>query len=179
MAYSAVCRSPGMRIGSYHRKSSVSPSIPLDRDQLVLPCLGTREEAPPPFDIHGLDVPYGRDQVGGLALRSTKSAPHSDVVLGGRLLAVFNLGYLRAAQTGKGSEPPAGQPSITANITQAPAQRLARLVDGVRSHDRRSRCSCTGRGGSQRAKARREPGCIARRSRDPPSRRHPRKFRRA
>src|SRR5207248_2262561 len=79
-----------------------------------------------------LNRPKGGDQVGHLALCCASAAPLADVVIGGRLHAVFNFAYTCVVLAGDCRQLSTGQASVFAQVSKTDTKRLLRLFGGAR-----------------------------------------------
>ena len=103
------------------------PLIPLD--QLLLAGLEARPQDALPFSVLDLKRVQRSEQGRCLALAVGGPGPASDVVIGGSLAAVLQLGHLGGRPRQRLREPPAAQVGGLAKLAESFAECVSRLVD--------------------------------------------------
>lgn len=105
------------------------PGLRLQGARGSLTATSPSAERTAPLDIHGLDVSNGGYQVGNLFRSTGMMAPDTEVILGGRLFPVLDLGHFGAVPPGKSGQFPAGEPRVFPDVPQAVPKSLARLIN--------------------------------------------------
>ncbi len=135
------------------------PRLLVQVSQLGLMMLQAGAQLAAPLGVLQLQgVKAGQQPFGGILGPGT-AGPSGDVLVGGGLVAVLQLGDLGRGPSQQPRKLPAGQSGVVAKLAEPQAQRLACLLDA--GHARSSSCSQTHPAGRPGARHHPASNCAA------------------